>query len=88
MAAKRPDDPVNLRLRMPEALRKRLAAEAKANERSLNSEIVYRLGQSLGPEGTAMVAMHESSEQRLARMLKQAVAEIRDELRAKGRKAE
>ena len=73
---KAPDEPVNLRLRMPDALRKRLVAEAKANERSLNSEIVYRLGQSLGPEGEDMVRAHESTEQRQQRTLDEAVAKI------------
>jgi predicted HicB family RNase H-like nuclease len=34
-------------LRFPEELRRQLAAEAKAAERSLNAEIVYRLRQSL-----------------------------------------
>jgi hypothetical protein len=72
MAKKPPDEPVNLRLRMPEALRKKLAAEAEANERSLNSEIVYRLGQSLGAED--LVRMHESSEERIRRMLEEIVA--------------
>jgi hypothetical protein len=68
------DEPVNLRLRMPEALRKRLEAEAKANERSLNSEIVYRLGQSLGPEGAEMVTLYESMDQRMERKLQELVA--------------
>jgi len=34
-------------LRMSEDLRERLRAEAKANGRSMNQEIVYRLEQSL-----------------------------------------
>lgn len=34
-------------LRMPTELKLRLAADAKANRRSLNSEIVYRLQRSL-----------------------------------------
>jgi hypothetical protein len=76
-ATKQPDDPVNLRLRMPEALRLRLTALAKANERSLNSEIVYRLGQSLGPEGQEMVRMHEGFDERVRRILAEAIAEER-----------
>jgi hypothetical protein len=77
MAAKK--DIVNVRVRMIEALRKKLAAEAKANERSLNSEIVYRLGQSLGTEGAEMVKMHESVEQRLMRMFEEIVAKMQVE---------
>jgi hypothetical protein len=77
MATKKtPDEPVNLRLRMPEALRKRLAAEAKTNERSLNSEIVYRLGQSLGTEGAEMVKTHESSEQAMTRLIEEIRARL------------
>lgn len=67
-----PEEPVNLRVRMPEALHAKLVAEAEANERSLNSEIVYRLGQSLGAED--LVRMHESSEQRIRKMLEEIVA--------------
>jgi hypothetical protein len=76
MVKKLDDDPVNLRLRMPEVLRRRLASEAKANERSLNSEIVYRLGQSLGPAGVEMVKMHETAEQNTRRVLEQIVREL------------
>ncbi len=69
-----PDEPINLRLRMPEALHAKLVAEAEANERSLNSEIVYRLGQSLGTED--LVRMHESNEQRIRKMLEEIVAKV------------
>ena len=41
------DDPVALKLRFNEALRRRIAAAAKASLRSLNSEIVFRLKTSL-----------------------------------------
>lgn len=73
LAPRKFDEPVNLRLRMPEALRKRLETEAKANERSLNSEIVYRLGQSLGPGGAEMVTLYETMDQRMERKLKELV---------------
>jgi len=74
MAKRPPDEPVNLRVRMPEALRKKLAAEAEANARSLNSEIVYRLGQSLGAED--LVRAHESNEERMRRMLEEIAARL------------
>jgi len=39
-------DIVPLQVRIPEGLRRKLAKEAEENGRSLNSEIVWRLGQS------------------------------------------
>jgi hypothetical protein len=63
MARKRkPDDTVNLRLRLPDALRQKLAVEAEAAERSLNSEILWRLGQTFGAEWQRYVAGIEKAE--------------------------
>jgi hypothetical protein len=74
--ARKPDDTVNLRLRMPDSLRKRLASEAEQNERSLNSEIVYRLGKSLGLEGDELIKQHESAEERMKRLLEEIVQRL------------
>jgi hypothetical protein len=41
--AKKPTDQVQLKLRFDERLRRKLEQEAIRNDRSLNSEIVYRL---------------------------------------------
>lgn len=76
MAPPKSDKLVNLRVRMPEALRKKLSAESNANERSLNSEIVYKLGRSFGAEGLEMAIMFESSEQRTKRVLEELVAKL------------
>lgn len=65
--ARKPDDTINLRVRLPETMRKMLETQAEMNERSLNSEIVYRLGQSLGAEDLAR--QHESADQRIRRIL-------------------
>jgi Arc-like DNA binding dprotein len=55
--ARKPTDTVKLQLRFHEALRRRLAREAKKNNRSLNAEIVHRLEQSLDvPEQAEAVA--------------------------------
>lgn len=43
MPRKKPTDTVQLKLRFPEGLRRRLVQTASANERSLNSEIVHIL---------------------------------------------
>jgi hypothetical protein len=43
-------DTVALQVRLPEGLRRKLAAEAEKSERSLNGEILWRLGQTLTEE--------------------------------------
>jgi len=47
---KKPTGPVPLQVRLPEALRAKLAEMAKASGRSLNSEIVWALVQHAGNE--------------------------------------
>ena len=47
---KRADEVISFKLRMPEALRQKIEAEAEKAERSMNSEILYRLGQTFGEE--------------------------------------
>jgi hypothetical protein len=73
MPPRKPTDTVNLRIRLPEGLRKLLATEAERNKRSLNSEIVWRLGETLGPEGDFYIKEHASMEERLAQELNKAV---------------
>jgi hypothetical protein len=53
---------VNLRLRLPEALRAKLSAEADRAERSLNSEILWRLGQTFSEEWQRFIAGMEEIE--------------------------
>jgi Arc-like DNA binding domain len=48
--ARKPTDTVQLNLRFPESLRRRLERAADANDCSLNSEIVHRLEQSFRRE--------------------------------------
>jgi Arc-like DNA binding domain len=78
--ARKPTDTVNLRVRMPEGIRKRLAVEAEESRRSLNSEIVWRLGQSLGAED--LVQEHESNEERMRKMMDEIVERISARLKA------
>jgi Arc-like DNA binding domain len=78
--ARKATDTVNLRVRMPEGIRKRLAVEAEGSRRSLNSEIVWRLGQSLGEE--ELVQEHESSEERMRKMMDEIVERISARLTA------
>jgi hypothetical protein len=44
--ARKPTDTVQLKLRFSEGLRRRLVLEARANERSMNAEIIQRLESS------------------------------------------
>jgi hypothetical protein len=59
MAKRKPDDIVNMKVRFTEALRARIEQEAKKNNRSINGEIVYRLGTTFGPEGLALANQFE-----------------------------
>jgi hypothetical protein len=70
MARKRnPDDLVSLKVRFTEAMRARIEQEAKKNQRSLNGEIVYRLGTTFGAEGVGLVAQFDEAEQEIKRHL-------------------
>jgi Arc-like DNA binding domain len=67
--AKAPTDAVNLRLRLPEGLRQKLADEADKANRSLNSEILWRLTHTLGGKWEQFVAEAEKEEQRRQEVL-------------------
>jgi hypothetical protein len=69
---------------MTEGLRKRLASEAEQSHRSLNSEIVWRLGQSLGPEGAEFIKDHETAEQHIKRVFDEMVHRMLEEGKSKG----
>lgn len=51
--ARKPTDTVQLKLRFPEAMRRRLERVAGANDRSMNAEIIHRLDQSFRKDGIA-----------------------------------
>src|SRR5262245_48156260 len=71
--ARKPTDTVALQVRLPDGLRRKLAQAADKNARSLNSEIVWRLGQSLGAEGAVLVDHHEVAEKERAKVLDEIV---------------
>src|SRR5262245_44137569 len=71
--AKKPHETAHLRLRLPEALRRQLANEAEKANRSLNSEILYRLGQTLSPEWRKFIAGMEEIERREQEYMEQAM---------------
>ena len=48
---RKPDDPIALQVRMSDGLRVKLANAAEKNGRSLNSEILWRLGRTFDEEG-------------------------------------
>jgi len=62
MARKKDTDVVNLRLRLPEALRKQLDGAAEKFNRSLNSEILWRLGQTFGEKWLEFIGEIEEQE--------------------------
>ena len=66
MARRQPTDIVPLQLRLPEALRRQLASEAEKAQRSLNSEILWRLGRTLTPEWREFIAETERTEREIA----------------------
>jgi hypothetical protein len=55
---------VNLRVRLPEGLREQLEAEAIKANRSLNSEILWRIGQTFGEEWRRFIRGMEERERR------------------------
>jgi hypothetical protein len=71
--ARKPNDTVALQVRLPDGLRRKLAQAADKNARSLNSEIVWRLGQSLGAEGEGFVEQHEAAEKHVRRIIDEIV---------------
>ena len=76
MAKRKPDDIVNLKVRLTEAMRARIEQEAKKNNRSLNGEIVHRLGVSFGVEGPMLVRQFEERTKELAKELDEIVKRL------------
>jgi predicted Ser/Thr protein kinase len=86
MARKRnAEDIVSLKVRFTEAMRGRIEQEAKKNQRSLNGEIVYRLGTTFGAEGVSLVAQFEDTEKEIAKHLREIVERLVAELPKKDR---
>jgi len=69
--AKQPTDMVNLRLRLPEGLRQKLADEAEGANRSLNSEILWRLSHTFGEKWEQFVAEAEEGEKERQEILEE-----------------
>ena len=67
--ARKPTDIVALQVRLPDGLRRKLAQAADKNARSLNSEIVWRLGQSLGAEGAGFSEQLDAFDKQIERVL-------------------
>jgi hypothetical protein len=72
--ARKPTDMVALQVRLTESLRRKLAGAADKNSRSLNSEIVWRLGQSVGNEGD--FEQYETEQARLRSQLDEIVQRL------------
>jgi translation initiation factor 2 alpha subunit (eIF-2alpha) len=61
---RKPTDPIALQVRMTDGLRRKLVSAAEKNARSLNSEILWRLGQTFDEEWGRLVAGMEDQERR------------------------
>jgi Arc-like DNA binding domain len=57
MAKRRIDETISFKLRMPEGLRQKLEDEAEKAERSMNSEILWRLGHTFSAEWQELIAV-------------------------------
>jgi Arc-like DNA binding dprotein len=66
--ARKPAEKVGLRLRMPEGLRRLVERSAKAHNRSMNTEIVWRLGESFQREDMqrALTTVAETAAEKVA----------------------
>ena len=62
---------MSLNLRFTEGMRANLEQDAKKNHRSLNSEIVYRLGTTYGAEGVALAAQYDEFEKEMQRRFRE-----------------
>jgi hypothetical protein len=65
---KQPADLISFKLRMPEALRAQIENAAEDANRSMNSEILWRLGQSFAPEWQAFIEAAEKRDRDLKEM--------------------
>jgi hypothetical protein len=79
--ARKPTDIVQLKLRFPESLRRQLEREAARNHRSMNTEIIHRLGESIEETIADRTAEREGKEG-VARALARFKARVGRELRA------
>jgi len=80
---RKPDDPMALQVRMTEGLHVKLVEAAEANSRSLNSEIVWRLGQSFGEDEWGKQA--EEKDQRLKEKIREVMEEFMAKRKEEGR---
>ena len=61
---------VDVKVRMPKPLREQIEREAKKNKRSMNSEVLYRLGVSFGREGAKLTRQYDkAAHERLEKIL-------------------
>jgi Arc-like DNA binding domain len=78
--AKRKDEIVSTRLRLPTGLHRLLTASAKRNNRSLNSEVLWCIAQQLGGEAHKLVEQMAVEQRRAMHRVLQAL--IKDPQRA------
>jgi hypothetical protein len=62
--AKKPDDIISTRLRLPSGLYRLVTASAKRNNRSINSEILWALAHYIGDEAPKLVQRMAAEQRR------------------------
>jgi hypothetical protein len=77
--ARKPTDIVQLKLRFPESLRRQLEREAARNHRSMNTEIIHRLEESIA-ETAADRAADRAAKEGVARVNARVRARVKREL--------
>ena len=83
MPKRKPTDIVSLKVRFTEAMRARIEQEAKKANRSLNGEMVYRLGLTFGAEGVELANQFEEAEKEMMTAAREIIQRLAIEARAK-----
>jgi predicted Ser/Thr protein kinase len=83
MPKRKPTDIVSLKIRFTEAMRTRIEQEAKKANRSLNGEMVYRLGLTFGAEGVELANQFEEAEKEMMKAVREAMQRILADTKAK-----
>lgn len=71
--AKKPDDIISTRLRMPTGIHRLLTTAAKRNNRSINSEILWCIAQQLGGDAPKLVENMSVEQRRIMHNVLQAL---------------
>jgi hypothetical protein len=83
MPKRKPTDIVNIKVRCSEAFRAHIEREAKKSNRSINREIIHRLGMTFGEEGLALADQFDELEKEMMVQLREVVRRFMADEKAK-----